>query len=218
MVSDCGRRRGHVRGGSDILANAAAGHGSGAVHLAGISARTLCLCRFHPLRHPGPSLRAARIGRGSSPSSAGLRSSPPLLSWLLRRSSRSAIVWATATAAAAALDASIARLPDNIVLPGAATVFAMAVMADRWAVALLGALLLAGPMLIVHLVRPEGFGFGDVKFGLLLGLGLRAVAVSLVVVAYIGASLLHAGAWAAPDAGTGFCPSARRWPSPQRRR
>ena len=45
----------------------------------------------------------------------------------------------------------------------------MAVLADRWATALIGALLLAGPMLIVHLVRPEGFGFGDVKFGLLLG-------------------------------------------------
>ena len=78
-------------------------------------------------------------------------------------------------------------------LPGAAAVLAMAVMADRWATALIGALLLAGPMLIVHLVRPEGFGFGDVKFGLLIGLGLGAVAVPLVLVAYIGASLLHAG-------------------------
>src|SRR4051812_20599556 len=93
-----------------------------------------------------------------------------------------AIVWATSTAAAAALDASIARLPDIIVLPGAAAVLAMAVMADRWATALIGALLLAGPLLIVHLVRPEGFGFGDVKFGLLIGLGLGAVAVPLVLV------------------------------------
>ena len=77
----------------------------------------------------------------------------------------------------------------------------MAVMADRWATALIGALLLAGPMLIVHLVRPEGFGFGDVKFGLLIGLGLGAVAVLLVLVAYIGASLLHAGMRRAPMPG-----------------
>ena len=34
-----------------------------------------------------------------------------------------AIVWATPTAAAAAFDASIGRLPDNIVLPGAAAVW-----------------------------------------------------------------------------------------------
>jgi prepilin signal peptidase PulO-like enzyme (type II secretory pathway) len=49
-------------------------------------------------------------------------------------------------------------------------------------------------MLIVHLARPEGFGFGDVKFGLLLGVGLGAVAVPLVLLAYIAAALVHAGA------------------------
>ena len=105
-----------------------------------------------------------------------------------------AIVWATPTAAAAAFDAADGRLPDNVVLPGAAAVLAMAVLADRWATALIGAVLLAGPMLIVHLARPEGFGFGDVKFGLLLGVGLGAVAVPLVLLAYIAAALLHAGA------------------------
>lgn len=105
-----------------------------------------------------------------------------------------AIVWATPTAAAAACDASHGRLPDIVVLPGAAAVFAIAVLAERWAMALIGAVLLAGPMLIVHLARPEGFGFGDVKFGLLLGVGLGAVAVPLGLLAYIAAALLHAAA------------------------
>ena len=116
------------------------------------------------------------------------------------------------------LDASIARLPDNIVLPGAAAVLAMAVMADRWATALIGALLLAGPMLIVHLVRPEGFGFGDVKFGLLLGLGLGAVAVRWSSSPTSVPRCFTPGHASRSDAGSGCCPSARRWPSPQRRR
>ena len=50
-----------------------------------------------------------------------------------------AIVWATPTAAAAAFDAADGRLPDNVVLPGATAVLAMAVPADRWATALMGA-------------------------------------------------------------------------------
>ena len=105
-----------------------------------------------------------------------------------------AIVWATPIAAAAAFDAAAGRLPDNVVLPGAAAALAMAVLADRWTTAVTGAVLLAGPMLIVHLARPEGFGFGDVKFGLLLGVGVGAIAVPLVVLTYFAAAMLHAGA------------------------
>jgi leader peptidase (prepilin peptidase) / N-methyltransferase len=37
---------------------------------------------------------------------------------------------------------------------------------------LAGALLYAGPLLLVRLARPADFGFGDVKFGLPLGFAL----------------------------------------------
>jgi leader peptidase (prepilin peptidase) / N-methyltransferase len=103
-----------------------------------------------------------------------------------------AVVWAIPTAGAAAIDATTGRLPDIIVITGAAAVLATAALVDRSIMALVGAALLAGPMLVVHLARPDGMGFGDVKFGLLLGAGLGAVALPLVVVAYLAASALHA--------------------------
>lgn len=105
-----------------------------------------------------------------------------------------AVVWAIPTALAAAMDATSGRLPDAVVLPGAAAVLAATALVDRWPPALVGAGLLAGPMLIVHLFRPDGLGFGDVKFSLLLGVGIGAVAVPLVLVAYLAASVLHTGA------------------------
>jgi leader peptidase (prepilin peptidase)/N-methyltransferase len=105
-----------------------------------------------------------------------------------------AIVWAIPTTVAAAVDATSGRLPDAVVIPGAAAVLLAAALVDQWMPALLGAGLLAGPMFIVHLFRPDGLGFGDVKFALLLGVGLGAVAVPLVLVAYLAASVLHAGA------------------------
>ena len=39
----------------------------------------------------------------------------------------------------------------------------------------------AGLLLVLHLVSPAGLGFGDVKLGLLLGLYLGAVRLSLVL-------------------------------------
>ena len=101
-------------------------------------------------------------------------------------------VWALPVAAAAAIDAKTARLPDPIVMPGVVAVLAVAALADRLTPAFVGAVLLALPMLAVHLARPDGLGFGDVKFGLLLGAGLGAVAVPLVTVAFLTAAAIHA--------------------------
>lgn len=46
-------------------------------------------------------------------------------------------------------------------------------------------------MFIVHLARPDGLGFGDVKFGVLLGAGIGAVAAPLVLPAYLLAAPSH---------------------------
>jgi leader peptidase (prepilin peptidase) / N-methyltransferase len=101
-------------------------------------------------------------------------------------------VWTLPVAAAASVDAATARLPDLVVLPGVAAVLTAAALVDRLALALLGAALLALPMLVVHLARPAGMGFGDVKFGLLLGAGVGAVAVPLVPLAFLLAAIVHA--------------------------
>ena len=56
---------------------------------------------------------------------------------------------------------------------------------------LLGAALLGVPFLLLHLAVPAGFGFGDVKFGVLLGLGVGVVHPGLVVVVFASAALLQ---------------------------
>ncbi|WP_084530635.1 prepilin peptidase [Nocardia miyunensis] len=64
------------------------------------------------------------------------------------------------------------RLPDALTGPGAATVLGVAAATGRGTAAALGALLLAAPYLVIHLVFPAAFGAGDVK--LALGLGAAA--------------------------------------------
>ncbi|MFI6043474.1 prepilin peptidase [Nocardia sp. NPDC051321] len=64
------------------------------------------------------------------------------------------------------------RLPNPLTGGGAVAVFAYALSTAQYTAALLGAVLLAVPYLLVHLVLPAAFGAGDVK--LAVGLGAAA--------------------------------------------
>jgi leader peptidase (prepilin peptidase)/N-methyltransferase len=81
--------------------------------------------------------------------------------------------------ALALIDLDVHRLPDAIVVPAypvsLALLGAAAVLEGRYgslATAVVGALLLGGVYLVLHLVRPDGMGFGDVKLAGVLGLYL----------------------------------------------
>jgi leader peptidase (prepilin peptidase)/N-methyltransferase len=101
------------------------------------------------------------------------------------------IVWAFAVVAPAIVDLTVGRLPDVIVLPALAVVSLGATAAQRPAGAIAGALVFGLPMLVTHVLRPDGLGFGDVKYATLLGFGLGVVGAPLVVPAYVLAALLH---------------------------
>ncbi|WP_107657966.1 A24 family peptidase [Nocardia suismassiliense] len=64
------------------------------------------------------------------------------------------------------------RLPNSLTGWGAVAVFGYALSTDQCTAALLGAVLLAVPYLLVHLALPAAFGAGDVK--LAVGLGAAA--------------------------------------------
>jgi leader peptidase (prepilin peptidase)/N-methyltransferase len=111
------------------------------------------------------------------------------------------LAWTTFVAAAAMVDARTARLPNHVVLPGLLATLAGAVVSGRIIPALLGCLMLGAPLLLGHLLRPEGLGFGDVKFGVVVGAGLGTLALSSVAVAYLLSVLLHLALCAAIRAG-----------------
>lgn len=78
---------------------------------------------------------------------------------------------------ASVIDLTEYRLPDVVVLPslaiGVVLIASISIFdssADRMRYAYLAALLAFGVLLIVHLISPQGMGFGDVKFVALLGL------------------------------------------------
>jgi leader peptidase (prepilin peptidase)/N-methyltransferase len=119
------------------------------------------------------------------------------------------LVASAAMLALAVIDLDTTRLPDVLVLPTTlATAVLLAVAAaidDQWADfgrAALGALIGFVALLAIHLVRPDGLGFGDVKLALLCGLllgwfGLADVAIGLyggfVLGAVVGVALIAAG-------------------------
>jgi leader peptidase (prepilin peptidase)/N-methyltransferase len=91
---------------------------------------------------------------------------------------------------AAAIDLRWHRLPDRLTWPGAlavAVAAAIAALVDGDAAiavrAAAGAGVMAGVLLVIHLVSPAGMGFGDVKLGLSLGLALGATAIVSTLVA-----------------------------------
>ena len=72
----------------------------------------------------------------------------------------------------------------------------------RWSLlsgALVGAAVLGVPFAVLHLASPAGFGFGDVKFGVLVGLGLGVVRPGLGVVVFATAAVVQlVVAWCRP--------------------
>jgi leader peptidase (prepilin peptidase)/N-methyltransferase len=97
------------------------------------------------------------------------------------------------------IDVRERRLPDRLTLGGAAALLALvgagaAISGEAAPVAgaLVGAGLMAGILLALHLASPRGMGFGDVKLGLLLGVLVGARAAALVLPALLLAGLLGA--------------------------
>lgn len=96
-----------------------------------------------------------------------------------------------ATAAIAAfVDARSGRIPNSLVLiaamPTLAVLTAAAVDGHGGEASIgvvMGALAFAGPLFVIHLVAPDGLGFGDVKLAAALGAALGLVAPGLCVVA-----------------------------------
>ncbi|MEU9704647.1 A24 family peptidase [Streptomyces sp. NPDC047981] len=95
---------------------------------------------------------------------------PELVVWLL--CAPFAVLLAT-------VDVRVRRLPDLLTLPLAAAVPLLLLGAEllpydagSWVQALLGGLALGGGYFVLHLIRPSGMGFGDVKLALSLGAAL----------------------------------------------
>jgi len=85
-----------------------------------------------------------------------------------------AALFAAVLGALAAIDFERRIIPNRIVLPAAAAMLVAQCalypdMALEWALGALGA---AAVLLVLALLRPGGLGMGDVKLGLLLGVGL----------------------------------------------
>lgn len=86
--------------------------------------------------------------------------------------------WAVPVVWASVVDACRSRLPDRLVLPGIAVVVLLALTSSavdgsgRLRETAVGMAVLAAPLALMHLLSPAGLGFGDVKFGVLLGAGI----------------------------------------------
>ncbi|MBF6435810.1 A24 family peptidase [Nocardia cyriacigeorgica] len=104
------------------------------------------------------------------------------------------------------------RLPDLLTGPGAAVVLGYAAGTGRLAAALVGAVLLSVPYLVVHLVTPAAFGAGDVKLAVGLGAAAGMCGGQAWVAAAVGAPVLTAVAGAAvlvvPRGGRSRCSAA----------
>ncbi len=101
------------------------------------------------------------------------------------------IVWCVALSV---IDIRTGRLPDVLTLPGAAVVPVLAASTGRATAAIAGALLLAVPYLLTHLIDPAACGAGDVKLALGTGAAAACGGPSCWVWAAIGAPLLTASA------------------------
>ncbi|MEE2034721.1 prepilin peptidase [Rhodococcus chondri] len=100
---------------------------------------------------------------------AGAAAAATAPTWQLALASAALMWWCVC---ASAVDLLVRRLPNVLTVGGAAVIVAAATTAGRAGPALVGAVLLAGPLLAAHLASPRSLGAGDVK----LGLGLGAVA------------------------------------------
>ncbi len=89
---------------------------------------------------------------------------------------------------AALVDAVEHRIPDVLVLAASLPVVAALVLAgspDLARSAAVGSAVVAGPLLVTHLVTPSGMGFGDVKAGAVLGAALGLIGVEVALLALV---------------------------------
>ncbi|MFF0544284.1 prepilin peptidase [Nocardia thailandica] len=87
------------------------------------------------------------------------------------------------------LDLHLRRLPNALTGIGALAVFGYAALEGRLAVAAVGALLLAVPYLLCHLLAPAALGAGDVKLAVALGAAAALAGPSAWVWAAVAAPL-----------------------------
>lgn len=96
-------------------------------------------------------------------------------------------VFLAALGALAVIDFERHLLPNRIVLPSAALVFALQLalfpnQALEWTIASLATFL---SLLVLALIRPGGLGMGDVKLGLLLGAGLGSAVLGALLIGFL---------------------------------
>ncbi len=84
------------------------------------------------------------------------------------------------------------RLPNVLTAAGAVTVPAVATATGHGTAAMVGALLLAAPYLLIHLVFPAAFGAGDVKLAFGLGAAAACGGAQVWVWAALAAPVLTA--------------------------
>lgn len=96
---------------------------------------------------------------------------------------------------AAVVDVRERRLPDRLVAGGGVVLLAATIVTGSFEVTSMaaGAVVFAGPILLLHLVSPAAMGFGDVKLAVVLGaaIGLEDWRLTLAVLCL--ASALGAG-------------------------
>lgn len=90
-----------------------------------------------------------------------------------------------------ALDIDYRLLPNRLVLPAAAIVFASRAAleprrAGEFALAAVGASLF---LLLPAFVRPSALGMGDVKLGILLGAGLGSSVAAALIIGFLAAAI-----------------------------
>lgn len=118
------------------------------------------------------------------------------------------VAWLSALSA---YDVAQRRLPNALTLPGAAVIVLAATADGRGSAALLGALALAAPYLVVHAVTPAAMGAGDVKLALGVGALTGTFGVDVWVLAAVVAPLLTA-VWGVVVVATGENPGASTIP------
>ena len=89
---------------------------------------------------------------------------------------------------AALVDVVEHRLPNVVVLCAAVPVVTALALTGSGTLlrdVLTGCLVVAGPLLAVHLITPSGMGFGDVKAGAVLGAAMGLIDVELALLALV---------------------------------
>jgi leader peptidase (prepilin peptidase) / N-methyltransferase len=99
------------------------------------------------------------------------------------------LLWA---AALTVVDIRQRRLPNALTLPAAGLILAAAATQGRGPAALWGALGLAAPYLVIHLITPRGLGAGDVKLAVALGALTGAFGSDVWLLGALGAPMLTA--------------------------